>query len=67
MFREFLVSGGFNLCLELITQVEEDSVNMSLEMYVFNPHIPCPGRAHIQGLATMTLQNHVESYADYTS
>ena len=39
MFREFLVSGAFNLCLELITQVEEDSVNMSLEMYVFNPHI----------------------------
>ena len=40
MFREVLVSGAFNLCLELITQVEDDSVNMSLEMYVFNLHMP---------------------------
>lgn len=39
MFREVLVSGAFNLCLELITQVDEDSVNMSLEMYVFNTHM----------------------------
>ena len=37
MFREVLVSGAFNICLELITQVEEDTVNMSLEMYVFSP------------------------------
>ena len=32
MFREIMTLGAFGLCLELITQLEEDSVNLSVEI-----------------------------------
>ena len=31
MFREIMTLGAFGLCLELITQLEEDSVNLSVD------------------------------------